>query len=210
MTNSVEIHKKETNSYFTHMGVGSSQEASILSNELTWEIIEILRSSGAKGLTPPMVLEKIEYIQGVKVSRSKVYALLKRLYEMEWVHRYYDTEEQANRSVLADIAGQVDINEDFSKVIEENMSRYIEKKLFPVYEEFLEKTTQMLNDNPKIKKWLPDHGKNSYCKKCKINHEATEFVDCLIGITSLLFIGSDNFTEIMKKKKFADEEYQWE
>jgi len=210
MANSTEINKKETNSYFTHMGVESSQEASILSNELTWNIIEILRSSGAKGLTPPMVLEKIEDIQGVKVSRSKVYSLLKRLYEIQWVHRYYDNEEQANRSVLADIAGQVNINEDFSKVIEDNLSSHIEKKLFPVYEEFLEKTMQMLNDNPKIKKWLPDHGKSSYCKKCKINHEATEFVDCLFSISSLLFIDSDNFVEIMKKKKFADEKYEWD
>lgn len=192
------------------MGVESSQEASILSNELTWDIIEILRSSGAKGLTPPMVIEQIEDKQGVTVSRSKVYSLLKRLYEIEWVHRYWDNEKQANRSVLADIAGQVDINEDFSKVVEDNMSSHIEKNIFPIFEEFLEKTMEMLIANPKIKKWLPDHGKSSYCKKCKVNHEAEEFVDCLIGISSSLFINSDNFSKIMIKKKFADEKYEFE
>ena len=200
--------KRETNAYFTHMGVETSTEASILANEHTWTIIEILRGSGAKGLKAEEVQDAIEKEEGVKVSRSKIYALLRRLYEMEILHKHYDSEKNAHVYTHARLAGQIEIDPEFFGTVDDKMSKYIERKLFPVFEEFVEKTIAELDSDEKTKHWLPDHGKHSFCVRCQINHESEEFVDSIISIASALFLESDRFTKLVKKKKFADEKFE--
>lgn len=66
------------NAYYSYMAVGSAQEASIFANEYAWTILDVLRKGGAKGLTATDVLKNVEKELGTKVSRSKVYSILKR------------------------------------------------------------------------------------------------------------------------------------
>ena len=199
------VLKSETNAYYTHMGVETSSEASILANEHTWTIIQILRRSGAKGLKAEEVQDAIEKEEGVKASRSKIYALLRRLYEMEVLHKHYGSDKKAHVYTLASIAGQIQIDPEFFNDVDHILNKYIESKLFPVFQEFFEKTISGLYSDEKTRHWLPDKGKHSFCLRCHTNHEAEEFVDSIISIASSLFMESDGFEKIMKKNKFAEE-----
>src|SRR2546426_5305917 len=141
------------NAYYTYMAVGSSQEASIFSDEHTWTILDVLRKSGAKGLTASQAHEEVERNEGVSVSRSKIYSLLKRLYELEWVHRYYDQEAQAQRNSIGPIWGGVIIDEEFYSETKDKMKNYIKKNLFPIFEDYLKKAMSDLADDVKTKRW---------------------------------------------------------
>ena len=205
MSESRISQKKGTNSYFTHMAVASSSQASILANEHTWSILEVLRGAGAIGMTPREVIDAVEQVESIRISRSKIYSLLKRLYELEWVHRYYDIESKSQRNTIADISGLITMNDDFVDVIEDKMGKYVEKNLFPFFREFFEKTLESLSDDPKTKRWLPDKGSDSFCKKCHSNHEAEEFFDCVLNIASEIYFDSREFPEFMGKNKYQDE-----
>ena len=202
------ITKRETNAYFTHMGVIDSGEASTLAKEHTWSIFEILRKAGAKGLTAKEVVDEIEQLEGVKPSESKIYALLKLLKEMRLLHRHYDKEKEAQAYTQISLAGQIEIDTDFFDDNKDKMGKFIERELFPVFQRFLEKTISELDSDKKTKDWLPDHGKHCYCVRCHINHEAEEFADCIINIASSLFMDSDSFIKFVKKNEFADKKYE--
>lgn len=198
------------NSYFTHMGVASAAEAAVLSNEYIWTIIEVLRNAGGEGLTPMKVLEKVREKKGESVSRSKVYALLRRLSEMEWVIKgeYIDEiNDRGRKHILNSLAGDILVDEKFEEVVRERMQKYVEKELFPAFLEFSKEVLIKFNDEPKTRKWIPDRRKASYCTDCHGNHEAVEFFDCLISIASTLFQESDAFETMMKKERFASEKY---
>lgn len=197
--------KTETNAYFTHMAVKSSQQAAILSNRFTWTVLEVLRKSGSVGLTTKMILDEVEKEEGVPISRSKIYDILTRLHELEWVHRYWDTKEHAQRNTLNDIAGQIETNDEFSKIIYEKMKTYVEKNLFTCFQEYIEESINKIESDSKAKKWLPDHGKLSFCKKCHVNHEALEFFESLIHEASTIFLDSEYFEKFLQKKKYQDE-----
>jgi hypothetical protein len=44
-----------------------------------------------------MISERLDHEMRIQVSKSKVYGLLKRLLNEEWLHKYYDKEAQAHR-----------------------------------------------------------------------------------------------------------------
>lgn len=204
-----EFLKEGTNAYYTHMGVESVHEASVLANEYTWEILEVLRNAGGQGITPKKILEKVRE-KKKNVSSSKIYALLKKLYENHWVDKgdYVNKiGDTGHKHILNEIAGDILVNDDFTKVIKEKMQKYIEKHLIPYFLEYSKEVIKNLNDDPKTRKWLPDRKKESYCFNCHSNHEALEFFDCIFSIASSLFQESDVFEIMMKKERFASEKY---
>ena len=176
-----------SNAYFESMAVSSPQEASILANEYTWSILQVLRGSGSKGLTPREDHEEVEKAEKVTVSASKIYSILKRLYEIEWVHRHYDREAKAQRNTLAVEWGSVDIDEEYGKMIHNKMEGFIKKEMFPIFLDYFKKTWEELSKDEKNKEWLPSSGKASICKKCSISHEADELCDSLIKQASIEF-----------------------
>ena len=196
------------NAYFEHMAVSSAQEASILSNEYTWIILEALRSAGSKGLTPKEVHKIVEMEESTTVSASKIYSILKRLYELTWVHRHYDKEAQGQRNTLAIPWGEVELVEAFSEIVEDKMKRYIKKEFFPIILDFYKKAFNEFSADEKNKKWLPTVGKSGLCKKCHSNHEADEFFYSLIQEAIFEFNESDEFLDFQKKYSFIDQDYE--
>jgi len=196
------------NAYFEHMAVSSAQEASILSNEYTWIILESLRATGSKGLTPKEVHQVIEKTESTTVSASKVYSILKRLYEIGWVHRHYDKESQAQRNTLAIQWGEVELDDKFSSIVENKMKSYIKKEFFPIILDFYKKVLTEFSADEKNKKWLPSSGTANLCKKCDTNHEADEFFYGLLQEVIFEFNDSDVFLDFQKKLKFVGEDYE--
>src|SRR6188472_4438174 len=126
------------NKYYTTHSVTSPQQASIFSDVYTWSIFDILRKAGAAGLTAQAIHEEIERKIRTSVSQSKVYALLKRLYQEEWVHRYYDKDSQAQRiAINTTLGGFVEFDKDYEHIILDKEGGYIKKQLFPMFLTFI-------------------------------------------------------------------------
>lgn len=191
------------NAYYEHIVVGSPQQASIFANEYTWTIMEVLRKVGAQGLTAEEIHKKVEKELGTSVSRSKVYSLLKRLYEEEWTHKYYDEKAQAWRNTLSIVWGGVYIDDEFYDIVKSKTKLFVNRVLFPALLEFIKKATEELENDSSTKKWLPRAHADARCRKCRTSHEAEEFLDALMDIACSEFGESENFKEYMRKNSFA-------
>lgn len=142
----------------------------------------------------------------IPISKSKVYALLKQLYQQRWVHRYYDKDVESQRIAIALDWGGIVVDRTFNLAIIEKERTYMARKLFPLYIEFLTKAMRDLYETTPTKKWLPQRGSNCYCKICGTSHEAEEFFSSILDIAVSEFIISSDFKELMKKNEFAEEE----
>ena len=156
------------NIYYKHHSVKNSEEASIFGNDFTWTIPDILRSADTQRLTAQQIHQKVEKKLHTKFSRSKTYGLLKRLSQEKWIHRYYESEVQAQVHVAAVEWGGIDIEEGFDKTIIKYESEYLKQKLFSEFLNFLQKTTNDLSENHNTQKYLPEL--DNVCKKCGKNH----------------------------------------
>jgi predicted transcriptional regulator len=194
------------NKYYTHHSVTSPQEASIFSDVYTWVIFDILCKAGAGGLTAQAIHREIEKKMRTSVSQSKVYALLKRLYQEEWVHRYYDKDSQAQRIAINMTTGMVEFDKEYEHTILDKEGGYIKKKLFPIFLDFIKKTLKDLNEDESSKKWVPYSGSNNHCKTCGKSHEADEFVSSLLDEASSEFYESNEYVEFLRENGFAEEE----
>ena len=197
------------NAYFSSISVTKHQEAAIFSDPYTWKILEILRETGAKGLTADDIYRKLQQKMGVSVSKSKVYGLLKRLYMEEWIGRYYDKDAGAQRVTSLFHWGVMTahdrplVEEKFEDAVKSKEMDYIRGRLFPVMLEYIKNTLHDLGDDPKTKKFKPEIG--DYCIECHGSHEAIEFFTCLLYIALDRFLDEESkvFDEFMIENKFA-------
>jgi hypothetical protein len=210
------------NKYYSNHSVASSQEAGIFADELTWTIFDILREAGAKGLTARDVYEKVEKKLRKPVSPKKVYALLRRYYQEEWTHKYYDKDVLAQRNVINLQWGTVEFDEDYEDRILEKEKDYIKKYLFTHFKEYLAKTLEDLNEDESGKKWVPlavkkrrnilkDKQDRSFpgdvlCRECDISHEADEFFCSLLDLATSEFLDSKEYDEFLKQHGYMYEE----
>lgn len=193
------------NSYYDHIAVGSPQEASIFSNEYTWTILDVLRKAGSKGLTAKEVHDRVQREMGSSVSSSKVYSLLKRLYQEEWIHRYYDPTVQAQRNAIGLIWGGIIVDDNFYEAVKSKTLLYAKSRLFPVLFEYILKTMEEFKSDEKTKKWLPGSGHAENCKRCHSSHEAEEFFSSLLDSITSEFQESEEFQKFMRKNKFIED-----
>lgn len=206
------------NRYFSYVAITKHQEAAIFSDEDTWMIFDILRKAGAKGLTAHEIHMRLEKEKRVGISRSKIYALLKRLYKEDWIHRYWDKDagpqrEGAQRNVIAFDWGDVPDStrrffyEEFYKIIIEKEKDFMEKKVYPIFFTYFTKVMNDLKDDPKTEKWLPQKGQESICKFCHDSHEGIEFFSCLLDIATneFLSVKSEQFNEFLKKNEMYED-----
>jgi hypothetical protein len=193
------------NRYYRHQSVRNPQEASIFSNVYTWTILDILRDAGAKGLTAESVHKGVEGKMRTSVSRSKIYDLLKRMYEQEWIHRYYDNDVQARCHVIAQDWGGIDLDKDYDQAILNKERNYFKETLFPRFLDLIKKSMEDLKEDSVTSKWLPQS--KDLCKVCRTSHEAHEFFTSLLDIASAEFMESDEFLEFVKEYGFTEKEY---
>jgi Fe2+ or Zn2+ uptake regulation protein len=193
------------NKYYTNHSVSSPQEASIFSDVYTWSIFDILCKAGAVGLTAQAIHKEIERKMRTSVSKSKVYALLKRLNQEEWVHRYYDKDSQAQRNAInKTLGGFVEFDKDYEHTILDKEGDYIKKQLFPIFLTFIKKALKDLDASSK--EWVPFRGPKAYCKTCGISHEAEEFFSSLLDEAVAEFFDSKEYMEFLRQNNFAEEE----
>src|SRR5215207_11153668 len=88
------------NIYYIHQSVKNPQEASIFSDQYTWAILEVLRTAGNDGLSPLEVRHAVQKKLRTSISSAKIYNILKRLYQMDWVHRSYDSNDKTNHNIV--------------------------------------------------------------------------------------------------------------
>jgi len=191
------------NKYYIHHSIKDYQEGSIFANVYTWTIFDILREAGSKGLTTPEIHIQIEDITGTQVSQSKIYDLLKRLYEGKWIHRYYDREVEKQRCSIALDWGGISVEEEFEEKIMEKERTYIRTHLFPVFLNLIRRTIKDFKEDQSTIKWLPQM--KGYCKVCKNgkSHEALEFFNSLLDEATAEFMDSKEFHEYMKENGYA-------
>lgn len=190
------------NSYYIHQSVKSSQEASIFSDLYTWTILDILRAAGNDGLSPKKVHEEVEKSLRTSISPSKIYGLLRRLYQMNWVHRNYDRTDQTFHSIANIDYGGILLNKTYDDILVNKEKEYITKRLTPIFIEYLTKTIKDLNEDPNAKKWLPQP--NTFCKICQFSHEAEEFISSILDEASAEFMESDEYKKFMIEHHFRE------
>jgi len=191
------------NKYYVHHSLKDYQEASIFSDVYTWTIFDILRIAGNKGLTATEIHKQVESTTGTRVSQSKIYDLLKRLYEGKWIHRYYDRDVEKQRCSIALDWGGIFVEEDFEKKIMEKEGTYIRIHLFPIFFNFIKKTIKDFKEDSSAIRWLPQI--KAYCKVCKDgkSHEALEFFNSILDEATAEFMDSNEFREFMKDNGYS-------
>jgi len=179
--------------------VKSSQDASVFSDEYTWAILDLLRKVGPSGISADNVHKQIEEEMG-RVSKSKVYGILKRLYQNEWIHRTYNEVDEARRNSIRMNWAGIWLDEDYDRFIVDKEKSFISDKIFPVFVEYIQQAISDLRHDPKAKKWLPA---KDYCKPCKRSHEAEEFLSSLLDIATAEFIGPKQCTDLLREYDLA-------
>ncbi|MGI0023023.1 MAG: hypothetical protein ACRD9Q_09205 [Nitrososphaeraceae archaeon] len=188
------------NRYYRHHTVKSAQDASVFSDEYTWAILDTLRTAGPSGMSAQNVHKQMEAEMG-RVSKSKVYGILKRMYQNEWIHRTYNEVDEARRnSIKMDWAG-IMLEDEYDRVVVEKEKRFINERLFPVFLEYIKKTIEDISKDKTSKKWIPE---KDYCKPCRKSHEASEFFSSLLDIATAEFMTSEAYLSLLKHLGFAE------
>jgi hypothetical protein len=199
------------NIYYTHQSVKNYNDASIFSDEYTWTILEILRLAGPIGMKAADIAERVEHkVYGSRrkygsVSRSRIYGILRRLWQMNWIHRYYNRDSGAQHHAIAIDWGGFLVDPKYDHVILKMESDYIRKRLFPIFKEFIEKTIEDLEADSAAKKWLPQ---KSYCEICSKSHEADEFFSSIFDIATAEFMESEEYSKFRLHSGYATKEEQ--
>jgi hypothetical protein len=191
------------NIYYIHQSIKNPQEASIFSDQYTWAIMDVLRAAGNDGLSSLKVRQAVEKKLRMSVSSAKIYNLLKRLYEMNWVHRSYDKNDKTNHNIVNFEWGGIVLNQTYDQILVNKEKEYITKRLFPIFKEYIEKTISDMEKDENTKKWLPQP---NTCKICQISHEAEEFISSLLDIPLLEFMDSNEYKKLMIEHYFREKE----
>lgn len=123
---------------------------------------------------------------------------------MEWVHRYWDKKSRARRHVIAYIWGGIELDEDFSEVIDKKMSSSFKVKLFPILLECCKDAIESLSTDKKTKRWVPS--RSNLCINCNESHEAREFFDGILETALIQFEQSEEFDKLLKENNYLVEE----
>jgi Fe2+ or Zn2+ uptake regulation protein len=192
------------NLYYIHQSVKNPQEASIFSDQYTWTILDVLRAAGNDGLSPQKVHKEVEKKLRTSISSAKIYALLRRLYQMNWVHRSYDRNDKTNHSIVNIEWGGILLDKTYDEILVKKEKEYITERLTPIFKEYIEKTIKDLADDKNAKNWLPQP--NTFCKICQISHEAEEFINSLLDVAVAEFMISDEYKKFMIDNYFKEKE----
>jgi DNA-binding MarR family transcriptional regulator len=192
------------NIYYIHQSVKNPQEASIFSDQYTWTILDVLRASGNDGLSPLKVHQAVEKKIRPSVSPSKIYNLLKRLYEMNWVNRSYNRNDKTNHNIVNVEWGGILLNETYDQILVNKEKEYITKRLTPIFKEYIEKTMSDLGKDENTKRWLPQP--NTFCKICQVSHEAEEFISSILDEATAKFMDSEEYRKFMIDHHFKEKE----
>lgn len=190
--NSVFEHR-----YFSSYPVDSENEALWLSKEPTFAIILALWEAGPKGLTPMQVSDKLKE-QKLRTGRSVVYQTLKALYERGHIEREWDNEVGARRNILVARWLPATLDEDFDRWIDENLGDDIEKDLFPIFQQFLQKVMERAGKKSMPLEFLPKQSQEAWCHNCDLSHEAQFF------FLGLLYSAANSFVFSPEEWKFKD------
>jgi len=185
------------NRYFSTYPVESEAKALWFSKRPIFAIISILWEAGPKGLTQKEVSDKLDE-QKIRVGRSSIYQTLKALHEQEIVEREWDNDLKAHRNVLQSRWLPAFLDENFDTWIDENLADDMEKELFPVFQQFLQKVMERARKKTIPLKFIPKQSEEAWCHNCELSHEAQYF------FLGLLYSAASSFVFSPEEWKFKD------
>ncbi|MFB5601064.1 MAG: hypothetical protein ACE5SW_12660 [Nitrososphaeraceae archaeon] len=190
--------------FYLHYSVRNYRESSLFSRPETWEIFDILHTQGMSGLTAQDIHTILEKRFNTSVSKSKIYALLKQLYEGNWLKRQYNQNQNA-QVYTVDYHwggwGEKIIDLKFDNIVKRMASYFLDQQLFPVFEEYLARIKdELFKENHQ--NWIPA-GNENFCNQCNINHNAEEFFNSLLDIATMEYLESERFKKFLQKNNYS-------
>ena len=194
---------KSVKTYLTHFPVKSYLEASILSKETTWRIMDYIRQAGARGITAEDIIEK----EGIPA--SAVYSTLKELYRLKYVFLYPRDKkskgERRKRYVCERSTwGKYGIDPEFDTVLKVSgvLEEITEETRQPIMKAFRE-VFDTFSSKKELREYLPTKDAN-VCPNCHRSHEAMEFFYAtLLRSIDLTITESDEFKGFLIDRGYA-------
>jgi len=191
----------------THFPVKSYIEADILSKESTWRIMDLLRQSGAKGITA----EEITQLE--QIPASVVYTTLKELYRLEYVFLYPRQKKERGERKKRFVCergtwGKYGIDKEFDAIIKvngitEKIANDLRQSIMKTFDDIYEK----FSSKKELHQFLPTKDTN-ICPKCQRSHESMEFFYAiLLRSIDLMITESKEFKDFLIEKGYAYEEH---
>jgi len=185
--------------YFISYPVENEKTAAWFSKKATYSIMSLLWEAGPRGLSPQEVYERLKD-EHQEMSRSVVYQTLRGLYENDKVEREWDSSINAKRNVLTERSLPALLDEDFEEWASDSFRQKIEGTLFPTFLKYLNDVVSSAHQGKVPNDFLPREGKDAWCHKCDMSHEAQFF------FLGLLYHAAYSFLFSVEDWEFADKE----
>jgi hypothetical protein len=201
---------RKVNRYFITIPIFNIKEAKYLGSETNWEIMEVLRDAGVKGLSAEEISKKIE------IPTQSVYGTLSKLEAADLIegsirrtHLGRPTKEETKKrssgkptKVFTENIpwGYSGIDEEFEESLNPlltNMDQNIDEirqKWLPILDRIVS-----TYETGKLKKFFPQ---DEIHEQCGCNHEATEFLHAISLSLLWKILEGKEYDELAKRHKF--------
>ena len=206
---------EKCNRYFTSIPINTRAHAMLLASEVCWDIIEVLRETGVRGLTAKEIQHKLK-MKGYP--QSTIYSALSQLEKAEWIQSRRSTlpwgrppkevERRLGRDKAkggrprklyhANILWMFEMDEDFAETLHVVMEKHI-PELKEIWIKMLSEIVKEFKNNSDLQKFFP---KDTICPDCDISHEGLEFLRAISYELVHLIEDEDEWDEFAKKNGF--------
>ena len=182
--------------YVAHYTVNSPREARALSRQGSWDVLQYVRASGGRGVSPG------EASRILNIPSSDVYSIIKELSRLGYVFpipkekmprgerrkkyvydgftwKRYQIDERLNQALE-----QGSLLKDFAY----DLSRTLFSGLTRIHDDLTKNSSQL----------LPSKEPAQFCPKCGLNHEAIELFHA-ITLAALVMIEADHMEEFLSQ-----------
>jgi len=204
--------------YLTSIPVDSREQAMMLASEVCWDIIEVLRKCGIRGMTAKEILEESK---PKGYPQSTIYAALTQLERAAWITSRRPAFRWGRRGpeekVLEKRLGRdeprggrprkiyrlhemwgVSFDDDFAESLDPIVKKHT-PQLKEIWFRILDNIVEEYKTTEKLREFYP---KDDICPDCNLEHDAHEFLTAIsFGIVNFLE-GEKEWEEIAKKYGF--------
>lgn len=203
---------RKVNRYFVTIPIFNIKEAKYLGSETNWEIMEVLRDAGIKGLSAEEISKEIE------IPTQSVYSILSKLEAAGLIegstrraHLGRPTKEEAKQRSSGKPTkfytenipwGYSGIDEEFKESLnplltdmEQNVNE-LRQKWLPILDRIVS-----IYETGKLKKFFPQ---DEIHEECGYSHEAQEFL-CAISLSLLWkILEGEEYDKLARRHKFMN------
>lgn len=216
MTKTKETLQRKCNRYLTSIPIEERPEASLLASEVCWDIIDVLRDSGFRGMSAEEIRDRLKI---KRYPKSTIYAALSQLERSKWItgsrpifpwgRPPREIEARSGRDKAKGgrprklyrihILWEFDMDDDFAESLDplvEKHTRQLKENWFRAIRSIVEEYETKEN----LQKFYP---RDIVCPDCGISHEAIEFLRAIsYGIVHFMEVEKE-WGEFTKKHGFT-------